>query len=100
MSTDSLQKYMWTMTGMRPTEMEHGAMPYYRMADVEDLIRKLEKQPPLVRTGTSQPLLDEEVGNLRAKLKYVIKAYHLVAPLEDSVFTFPDGDSWSPEDSA
>ena len=54
MSTDSLQKYMWTMTGMRPTEMEHGAMPYYRMADVEDLVRKLgqEKQRVLDEIAT------------------------------------------------
>lgn len=87
MNIDDLQKYMWTMSGMRPTESEHGAMPYYRMLDVENLVRELEK-----------PQLSEQIGNLTAKLKYVIKMYDSANPLEDGVFTFPDGDPWSPED--
>lgn len=84
--SEDLQKYLWTMSGMRLTQ-NLGAMPYYRMADVEDLLRKLDQHV---------------IGDLTAKLEYVIKMYHLVNPLEDGVFTFPDGDSWSlkPEDSA
>lgn len=99
MNISSLQKYLWTAMGMRPTESEFGSMPYYRMADVEDLVRKLEEKVPTGELKTFD-LLDDQIGDLTAKLKYVIKEYHSVKPLEEGIFTFPDGDSWDLKDSS
>jgi hypothetical protein len=65
MSVDGLQRYQWTMSGMRPTETEFGAMPYYRMADVEDLVRGLTASHARAMEAAL-----EMVRELQRKLRY------------------------------
>lgn len=105
---DSLQKYLWTAMGMRPTESEFGSMPYYRMADVEDLVRKMafgmELAPNLVHQARINALEETllstrtaaqgQIEDLVAKLWYLIEQYNVIKTLEEGIFTFPDGDSW------
>lgn len=51
-----LQKYQWTMSGMRPDDSTMGAMWYYRGADVDARLRVVDEFLKWCSTWDGDPM--------------------------------------------